>query len=162
MRLLYVGIIALALLAGPATRLVDDARAGGFIEVGGHDDAHYYFRGEGGAPRHLANGRYADVTIKMDGETVTSNQRVYNNHGSFGGKTTSKLAYDGKIYVKFVFYERDGRKIREDTWNQELKEGSNTFKHWDSTWNWGLYLYLHRTNPTAQGRQEVNVSVRFD
>ena len=163
MKMLSAVIIALALLAGSAPGLVRDAHAAGFIEINPHDDLPYYFHGEGGAPRHLANGRYADVTIEMDGETVISDERVYNGRGGMGGKTTGFLDYKGKVYVKFVFYERDGRKIREDTWNRELKEGSNTFSHWDSTWNWGLYLYLQRTNPKAgDTRGLVDVSVRFD
>lgn len=161
MKLLYAGIIALALLAGPAATPMDDAHAMGFIDVNPHEDVRYYFHGEGGAPRYLANGRYADVTLEMDGETIFD-QRVYKGYGSMGGKTTGSLAYDGNVYVRFVFYERDGRKIREDTWHQELKTGSNVFKHWDSTWNWGLYLYLDRTNPEpGNTRGFVDVSVRF-
>ncbi len=163
MRLLYVGIIALALLAGPATTLNDDAHAGGFIEeINKHEDVRYYLHGDGD-PRFLTCGRYADVTLKIDGETVFSDMRVYNGRGRMGGSTTSRLAYDANVYVKFVFYESDGRRIREDTWNKELKEGINKFNHWDSTWKWGLLLLLDRTNPRVDlNTKYVDVMVRLD
>jgi len=162
MRLLYVGLIALALLAGPATRLMDDAHAMGIIKFD-HDDERYYFHGPEGHPKRLLNGRYADVTVELDGEGVVSNARCYNNRGLFGGVTTSSLAYDAKVYVKFVFYEKDGRVIREDTWNKKLKDGSNVFKHYDTTWRWGLTLHLDRTNPKAgDTRGYVDVAVRYE
>jgi len=161
MRLLYVGIIALALLVGTATRLMDDAHAAGFVEkVNKHKDVRYYFHGIGD-PRFLNNGRYADVTIKMEGETVVNNMRVHNGRGRMGGYTTDLMDYEGEVYVKFVFYEADGRKIREDVWQQKLKKGTTQFSHWDSTWRWGMLVLFDRTNPILD-KNIVDVSVRLD
>lgn len=133
-----------ALLLTPLVFASGRAHASGTFKVKPAPDQRFSFSGTGTPTKIRAPEHYIKLTVKYDHEVVVKDKRI-DDRNPFGSHVTSKLSYDGKIWVKVSGYNEQGKLLKERSWYRKLEQGMNEFNLRGDSGHWAAYIHMNRT-----------------